>query len=187
MSVTTTNLIMGPATLYVGAFGATEPADAAVNSTPAASAWTDIGGTDGGIKLTVDQKYTELTVDQIVDRVGSRLTSRNFMVETNLAEPTLENLAYALNGGTAASGSGYKSFEPIYAANSASQPTYVALLFDGFAPNGFRRRVIVRKALSTDKVETAYDKNKQTFFSVTFTGHYVSSSIAPVHAVDQTS
>lgn len=184
MSIVTTNLIMGPATLYTAAFGAAEPADTDVNTTPAASAWTDVGGTDGGVKLVVDQKYTELQVDQVVDRVGSRLTSRDFTVETSLAEPTLANLSLALNGGTAATGAGFSSFEPNY-ASSATQPTYIALLIDGYAPDGKRRRVIVRKALSTDKVESTYTKDKQTFLTVKFTGHYVSSSIAPVHVADE--
>jgi hypothetical protein len=49
------------------------------------------------------------------------------------------------------------------------------------------RRVIVRKALSTDAVEIAYTKDKQTLYGVKFSGHYVSASIAPVHIVDQTS
>lgn len=186
MSVTTSNLIMGPATIYSGAFGATEPADTAVNTTPAASAWTDMGGTDGGLKMTVDPKYTELKVDQIVDRVGSRLVSREFTLETNLAEPTLENLSIALNGGTIATGSGFKSLEPNY-ASSATQPTYIAVMLDGYAPSSFRRRVIIRKALQTDKSAISYEKDKQTFIPVTFTAHYVSSSIAPVHVVDQTS
>jgi hypothetical protein len=184
MSVTATNVIMGPGTLYTGAFGATEPADAAVNTTPQASAWTDLGGTDGGVKVGIDQTYTELQVDQIVDRLGSRLTKRDTMVSTNLAEPTLENLSVALNGGTAASGSGFKSFEPDY-ATSATQPTYIAILVDGFAPSQKRRRIIVRKVLSTAKVDSEYTKDKQTFFPVEFTAHYVSSSIAPFKQVDE--
>jgi hypothetical protein len=186
MSVTTTNLIMGPATLYSGAFGATEPADTAVNATPAVSAWTDVGGTDGGVKLDIDQKYTELSVDQVVDRVGSRLTKRDIVLSTNLAEATLENLSLALNGGTAASGSGFKSFEPNY-ATSATQPGYIAALLDGYSPGQFRRRVIVRKVLSTAKVGTEYTKDKQTFFPVEFTAHYISASIAPFKVIDQTS
>lgn len=184
MAVTVTNLVMGPADLYKGAFGAAEPADTAVNTTPAASAWTDIGGTDGGLKLSVDQKYTELKVDQLVDRVGSRLTSREFMLETNLAEPTLANLSLALNGGTQATGAGFANYDPLY-ASSATQPTYTALLFDGYSPNSKRRRVIVRKTLSTDKVDTSYEKDGQTFLPVKFTGHYVTSSIAPIHVVDE--
>lgn len=186
MSVTATNVIMGPGTLYTGAFGATEPADTAVNTTPQASAWTDVGGTDGGVKFGIDNTYTELQVDQVVDRLGSRLTKRDFVVSTNLAEPTLANLSIALNGGTAATGSGFASFEPNY-ATSATQPTYVAVLLDGFAPSQFRRRVILRKALSTAKVDSEYTKDKQTFFPVEFTGHYVSASIAPFKVVDQTS
>jgi hypothetical protein len=173
--------------LYTGAFGATEPLDTAVNTTPAASSWTDVGGTQDGVKLTIDQSYSELEVDQIVDRVGSRLTKRNFTIETSLAEPTLTNLSLVLNGGTSASGAGYASFEPSF-ASSATQPTYKALLFDGWAPGGnWNRRIILRKSLSTDATEIGYTKDKQTLFGVKFSGHYVSASIAPLHVVDQTS
>ena len=86
MAVTTTNLIMGPADLYIGSFGATEPLDTAVNVSPAASSWTDLGGTQDGVKLSVDQTYTPLEVDQIVDEPGARLTKRMFTIETNLAD-----------------------------------------------------------------------------------------------------
>lgn len=186
MSVTTTNLIMGPATLYLGDFGATEPTDTTVNSAPAASAWTDLGGTQDGVKLTIDQTYTDLEVDQVVDVAGARLTKRLFTVETNLAEPTLENLKYILNDGTAASGSGYKSFEPTY-ASSATQPTYRAVLLDGYGPNQLRRRFIIRKCLSNDKVESTYKKDSQTLFTVKWSGFFVTSGIAPFKLIDATS
>lgn len=185
MSVTTTNLIMGPATLYIGNFGATEPADTAVNGTPAASAWTDLGGTQDGAKMAVDQTYTDLEVDQIVDVAGARLTKRLFTIETNLAEPTLENLKYLLNDGTAASGTGFKSFEPVY-ASSATQPTYRALILDGFSPNQLRRRFIIRKCLSNDKVESTYKKDGQTLFTVKWSGFYVTAGIAPFKTIDET-
>ena len=186
MSVTATNLILGPATLYTGLFGATEPLDTAVNTTPAASAWTDCGATDGGVKLTIDQKFTELTVDQVVDSLGRRLTQREIMVDTNLAEPTLANLSMAMNGGTQATGAGYASLDPLN-VTSATQPTYIAVILDGYAPNGFRRRVIIRKCLNTSSIQSAYAKDKETYIPVTFNGHYVSSSITPFHVVDQTS
>ena len=186
MAVTTTNLIMGPADLYIGTFGATEPLDTAINTTPAASSWTDLGGTQDGVKLTVDQTYTPLEVDQVVDEVGGRLTKRLFTIETNLAEATLENLKYLLNDGTAASGAGYKSFEPVY-ASSATQPTYRAVILDGYAPGQFRRRYIIRKCLSNDKVESTYKKDGQTLFTVKWQGFYVSSVIAPFKLIDATS
>lgn len=186
MSITATNLILGPGTLYSGAFGAVEPADASVNTTPAASAWTDMGATDGGVKLTIDQKFTELTVDQVVDSLGRRLTQREIMVDTNLAEPTLANLSLAMNGGTAATGSGYATLDPLN-VTSATQPGYIAVILDGYAPAGFRRRVIIRKSLNTSSIQSAYAKDKETYIPVTFAGHYVSSSITPFHVVDQTS
>ncbi|MFI8351328.1 hypothetical protein [Streptomyces sp. NPDC085596] len=187
IAVTTTNLVQGPATLYSGAFQAAEPPDTAVNTAPPASSWTDVGGTQDGVKLSIDQSYSELEVDQVVDRVGSRLTKRDFTIETSMAEVTLGNLSLALNGGTSASGAGYASFDPSF-ASAATQPNYKALLFDGWAPgaNPFIRRVILRKSLSTDAVELAYTKDKQTVYGVKFSGHYVSASISPLHIVDQT-
>lgn len=186
MAVVATNLIMGPADLYIGNFGAIEPLDTAVNTTPAASAWTDLGGTQDGVKMTVDQTYTALEVDQIVDEAGARLTKRLFTIETNLAEATLKNLRYLLNDGTAASGAGFESYEPVY-ASSATQPTYRAVILDGYAPNQLRRRFIIRKCLSNDKVETTYKKDGQTLFSVKWQGFYVSPSIAPFKTLDATS
>lgn len=186
MTVTVTNLIMGPATLYIGEFGATEPTDTTINDTPAASAWTDLGGTQDGAKMTIDQTYTALELDQVVDEAGARLTKRVFTIETNLAEPTLENLKYLLNDGTAASGAGFKSFEPIY-ASSATQPTYRAVLLDGYSPQQFRRRFIIRRCLSNDKVESTYAKDKQTLFTVKWQGFYVSAGIAPFKTIDATS
>jgi hypothetical protein len=185
LSVNTANLIQGPATLYSGLFGATEPLDTAVNTTPQASAWTDLGGTQDGVKLSVDQTYGELEVDQITLRVGSRLTKQDFTIETSLAEATLENLALTLNGGTSASGSGWKSFDP-NVTSSATQPNYFACLFDGYAPSQYRRRVIGRKMLNTDSVEIAYTKDKQVLIPAKFAGHYVSGSVTPFHIIDQT-
>src|ERR1044072_1848137 len=185
MSVTVTSLIQGPGTLYSGAYGATEPTDTAVNTTPASSAWTDLAGTQDGVKLSVDQTYSELEVDQITLRVGSRLTKQDFTIETSLAEATLENLSLTLNGSTSASGAGWKSFDP-NVTSSATQPNYFAVILDGYAPNQFRRRIIGRRMLNTDSVELAYTKDKQTLIPAKFAGHYVSASITPFHIIDQT-
>lgn len=189
MSVTVTNLALGPAVFYMGAFGAVEPLDTAVNLVPPSSAWTDLGGTMGGLTVSIDQQYTELQVDQLVDSVGRRLTKREFLFTTQLAELTQTNLSNALNGSTTSSGAiggggTYNTIEPLF-ATSATQPTYVALIVDGYGINSFRRRTIMRKALSTAKVDQVSAKDKQTVYTTTWNGHYVSSSIAPIHVVDQ--
>jgi hypothetical protein len=197
VATTVTNLVQGPATLYIGAFQAVEPLNGAVNSTPQASAWSDLGGTNDGAEISVNQEYKELEVDQVVDIPGRRLVKRDMSVKTNLAEPTLQNLLYALNdvngGSLGASGAGFSGYyEPAF-TDSATQPTYRALIVHGWAPGGSgaggttskRRMVILRKVLSSDNVEFAYKKDTQTMFSVTWSVHYVSSSTAPFKIVDE--
>lgn len=192
MAVNPINLVMGPATFYVGAFGTTEPTDANVATAPG-SGWTDVGGTDGGVIFEIDGTYTDLNVDQIVMAVGSRLTELKPMVTATLSEITLTNLNQALNNiGTTGSGTGYSSLD-INAGSSATQPSYSALIIDGWAPANAstgaseRRRVIVRKVLSQPKVKLAYDKKTQQGLETSFGVYYVSSTLAAVHIVDATS
>ena len=198
MATTVANLVQGPATVYIGTYDGTtarEPANGDVNTTPASSAWTDVGGTTDGVEISINQEYKELEVDQVVDIPGRRLVKRDMSVKTNLAEPTLQNLLYALNdangGSLGASGTGYSgTYEPAF-TDSATQPTYRAVLLHGWAPGegstsqSKRRMVHLRKVLSSDNVEFAYKKEDQTVFSVTWSVHYVSSSIAPFKIVDE--
>jgi len=184
MSVDITNLTMGPGTIYTAAYQAAEPSDSQVNTTPAASAWTDVGGTTDGSTVTINQEYTELMVDQIVDIPGRRLTKRDTQLATNLAEPTLTNLVLALNGGSiVTTGSSHSVYEPA-SDTSATQPTYIALIMDGFTTASRRRRVVGRRALSIESVGVAYKKDEQTVFPVTWSMHYVSSSLKPFKVVD---
>ncbi len=190
MAVTVANLVQGPATLYIGAFNAAEPADNAVATAPSSAAWTDLGGTVDGAEITIKQEYKELEVDQVVDIPGRRLVKRDMMVKTKLAEPTFENLVYALNDGTTATGTGYKNFTPAF-TDSATQPTYRALILHGWAAaaggsgQSKRRMVILRRVLSSDDVELSYMKDKQTLLTVTWSVHYVSNNTAPFKIVDE--
>lgn len=178
MTVTSTNLIQGPATLYHGDFGATEPAD--VDTTPA-TGWTDLGGTKGGVSLIVNDTYGVLEVDQIVYEVARRRTKRVVQIKTSLAEATLENLAIATNN-TAPSSSKMVGDDGL----TAFAPDYSAVILDGIAPSALRRRVTARKVLATESVESAYKKDDQTLIPVTFTIHWVSAAIKPFDVEDAT-
>lgn len=185
------NIVMGPATLYVGALGVITamPADTTVNSVPASGAWRDAGGTDGGVTFDITPKFSPLVADQIVDTIDERLTSRAIMVTTTLAETTLANLALALNSTAGASGAGFASLEPDYGPY-ASQTQKISLLVDGWAPAvvpNARRRLYLPRCQQTGKIAPVYDKTKQVGFSVQFVAYYVSTTQAPYHIVDQTS
>ena len=195
-AITSSNLVLGPANLYIAPYGsATEPTDASVTPngwlTPPSSPWTDVGGTEGGVSFEVDTKYTDLTVDQIIMNVGSRLTELSMMVTTKLSEVTLGNLTNALNSITSASsGTGYSTLD-ITVTSAASQPSYAALMIYGWAPftsggTPALRRIIVRKVLSQAKVALMYDKKTQASYGVTFNSYFVSNSINPVHIADAT-
>lgn len=195
IAVNASNLVLGPARLYVAAFGSTEPTDASVTpngpTTPPSAPWTDVGGTDGGVMFEVDNTYTDLQVDQLTMNVGARLTAMKMTVTTKLAEMTLTNLQTALNSiGTSSSGSGYSTLD-IPVGSTSTQPSYAALIIDGWAPTlssgaAALRRVIVRKVLSQVKATLSYDKKTQQSLDCTFTAYYVSNSINPIHIVDQT-
>lgn len=186
-------VIQGAGRMYTGLFSATaafEPALTAVNVAPQASAWTFSGFTSDGITVTIDQTFSEMRVDQLADRVGTKMTERQLSLATNLAEATLENFTLGLNSGTITTGSGYKLYEPVYDGTEL-QPIYIATLFDGYAPSSAagvskRRRIIIRRAISTENVEMAYQKDNLTLVPVTFTSHYVSDTVAPFRFIDET-
>lgn len=175
MVVTATNLIQGPAVVYRGVFGATEPI---LTATPT-TGWTDCGATKDGVELSIENEWSEMTVDQIIDVVGRRKTGRKVSIKTILAEATLANLASAAALPAPAS-------SIITADNDLSgfAPSYDAIILDGIAPGGFRRRIILRKVLATDSVGTAYKKDDMTVVPVTWSLHYVTSSIAPFIITD---
>ncbi len=195
MAVNSSNLVLGPARLYVAPTGSTEPTDSSVTpngtTTPPSSPWTDVGGTEGGVTFEVDSTYTDLEVDQVIMSVGARLTDLKMQVTAKLSEVTLANLNTALNSiGQTTQGTGYETLD-IQVTSAASQPTYAALIIDGWAPltsggASALRRIIVRKVLAQSKVTLVYDKKNQASYDCTWQVYFVSDSINPVHIVDQT-
>ena len=185
---------MGPGVIYTAPFGTAEPAYAAI-TTPPDAPWTDVGGTADGtsVLLEVEHTLTDIMVEQLVDPVGARVSKRVIQVTVAMEEATLANLNLAMNQLTTIStGSGYSVLDPLTSPTS-TQPSYTAVILDGFAPTtgttevSCRRRLIVRKALSTSKIDFEYEKSKPTIFNTTWTGYFVSSSVAPFEVVDQQS
>lgn len=186
MSSNPANLVQGPAVIYYGAYQATEPADSAVGTAPSSAAWTDFGGTDEGLTLSIGREFSELTIDQVLYVMATQPTKVDPQIKTNLAEATLTNLSKAMNGGTVTTSSGWSSYDPDITENNF-QPTYYALIVDGWAPGSAkRRRVIVRRALSIESIEAAFKKDGKFMYPVTWRAHYVSSTVAPIHVVDAT-
>lgn len=184
------SLVMGPATVYVADFETLEPLDSEISSTPVGN-WLDIGTTLDGVVMTVKHDFESPEVMQKYDKTASRLKRRHITVDMKMAEPTLINMLYALNSGELVGGSGYTSYSPPF-LDRATPLTYRAVIIDGWAP-GFsevtgqhrRRRVILRKCLSTEDTSMSYTKDKLTAQNVTWTVHRVDGEIPPLKVIDE--
>jgi hypothetical protein len=192
--ITASNIVMGPASVYTAPSGTTEPAWTAITSPPAAP-WTDVGGTADGtsVLLEVETSLTDIMVEQLVDPVAGRVSKRVIQVTLALEEATQQNLNLAMNQMTTiTTGAGYSVLDVLTTPTSL-QPPYTAIIIDGFAPTtgttevSCRRRLIVRKCLSTSKVDLEYEKTKPTIYSTTWTGYWISTLVSPFEIIDQTS
>ena len=195
MAIDVTNLCGGPATLYYGVFGSMEPLYSAITSPPNPAVWTDVGMTADGtaVLLEIDNTYTHYSAEQVVDPIAGRLSKRVIQVTATLQEATLQNIQLALNQlATISQGSGYSVLDPL-TGSSATQPTYTALLIDGWAPTtgttetACRRRTVIRRSLSGSKIDHEWEKTKPVTYQTTWTGFYISGSVPPYEITDQTS
>jgi hypothetical protein len=181
MPVDVSDLTVGPSELWIKPYlnAAAEPA---TPTTVFAAGWVFLGATDGGVNITVAQSFEQQYVDQTADPLASTPNERTIQIETTLTRVTLANLKIILNGGNiTAAGSGASStetFEPITDL-VANDPTYYAICARGKAPSGQHRDVFGRRVLVTDDVSYTAGKTDKSAFSVTWTGHYVSTSVGP--------
>lgn len=195
--VNSNNLLVGPVNIYIGAFGATWPADNTITpngmaTPPPAPPWLPVGGTTGDAKVTGKPEYMHLDVDQLMLAPGARQTGLAVTVGTTLSEATLSNMNLAMNNmGVFAQQQGYSTLD-FYVPPPAINPNYIALILDGQAPASalgapMRRRWIVPKVLNEDGWgDIQYSKKTQQGFAVQWTVFWVSSTIQFIHIVDQT-
>jgi hypothetical protein len=104
---TPSNVTLGPGQVYVAPLGTAEPTDA---STALIAAYRDVGYTEGGTTFNYALTIENVTVDQELDPIARKVTSRDASVTFTMAEATGKNLALALNVGADATVS--TGFEP---------------------------------------------------------------------------
>lgn len=85
-------ILTGVGRLYLAVPGTVFPA---VNVTPPAP-WRDLGVTQDGIAVKLDEKVTEVYVDQETAPLKASRSEETLVIEATLAETTLENLADVL-------------------------------------------------------------------------------------------
>lgn len=167
------NVLVGVANLYLGVAalpGQTEtpdPADTLAFDEAWLSPWYHPGYTDKGVVFNFDRKEKRHQVEEISAPVIISTEVSTMKISVGLAEATLENLMYAAGGGAitevvAATGvMGKKTLK------LSEDLKVVKLGFEGKNPQGFYRRVIIPRVVSTGKIKTEYDrsKNKQVYMA----------------------
>jgi hypothetical protein len=85
MAITTTNIVVGEATVAIGESGT------------AFASCTDVGATIDGVELSWEPDMVDIEVDQFGDAAKVIQSRVKVMMKTTLAEATLRNLAHAWN------------------------------------------------------------------------------------------
>src|SRR5882672_7475617 len=97
MARTTTEVLIGPGTLYLADVATAFPADP---SAAPAGAWADIGYSEDGWAFSVNRTIDPSAVAEELDDIDVLQSARNIHVMGSAAQASIENFKTAMGGGT---------------------------------------------------------------------------------------
>lgn len=172
MAVTTSNIVVGEATVKTGTSNITMT-NAAFDSL------TDVGATTGGVEISWEPDMVDIEIDQYGDAAKVIQSKVKVIVKTTLAEATLNNLAMAWSYDNADAGADI--FMNTTAANTRTlhfgaqsvYPFEYALQVTGNAPGSTAsvtktRKFNTKRAVSFTTSMIAMKRSEATTFEVSF-------------------
>lgn len=183
------NIIIGAAALYISAKDSTDGSWGSGPSLPAAPSsgnsfttaldaattdWRHTGFTTEGLEVSYEPDYGEVEVDQLLDSAKLFKQSMKVMVNTTLAESSLENLLVAWGQQSATLTSTSSTTELGIAAGAlGDEPVERALVAVGPGPKtaaGAKRERVyhARRVLSVESSAHSVKRNEATVFPVSF-------------------
>jgi hypothetical protein len=175
------NILVGAAALYVGTTTAVAPVLTANNPAgpvvAAATGWSQVGYTDGGVEVSYEPAYTDITVDQLLDSAIIFKSGMKVMVNTTLSEATLENLLIVWGAQTGdLTTSGSDRTLQISAGNLGDFPVERQLIFVGPGPRvdisgntAHKERVYsINRAIQTNTTAHSLKRDAATTLPVSF-------------------
>lgn len=178
--VNTSQMMVGPGRLRWAPVG-TDDTQVVAAYTPNWTGWTDVGSTDGGVKMSIAKNYANHTVDQVADWVASSITERHVTVQTSVVESgDLSKISLLNNGGTTTPSfnPSWDKYEPVVDL-IATQETYIMLGLEGKALDGKRAIIVARRVLNVDSIAFEFKKDGKTMLGLSFAGHYVNDTTPP--------
>jgi hypothetical protein len=174
MAVTTSNIVVGEATVKTGTSNITMT-NADFDSL------TDVGATQGGLEISWEPDMVDIEIDQYGDAAKVIQSKVKVMVKTTLAEGTLNNLATAWSYDNATGGESIKANNAGDGANTktllfGSQGVYpfeYALQVTGYAPGSTAsvtktRKFNTKRAVSMTTSMLSMKRAEASVFEVSF-------------------
>jgi hypothetical protein len=149
--------------MYIGAEGTSGPADTVPFGTDWSTgipAWYHPGYSQDGLTLQVDRKEKRHKVDEISSPAVITVDETTMKVLFKFAEATLENLRYAVGGGTITTVAASTGVIGKKTLKISENLDVVTLGFEGKNPQGFFRRVVIPRVVSVGKIKTEWDRSK---------------------------
>lgn len=149
-TVDASKVIVGPAEVKVGAYGAAE------------GACTSIGATDGGVMVASELEFFDVEVDQANNEIDSKLVRRRLRFSTDMAQATLANMALAMGlPASAVSGSTLSV--------GLQLPEHKTLWIIGPGPDGTVLKYHIFKGKVQGSSEASFRKNEKTLIPIEIT------------------
>ena len=161
------NVLVGIANMYLGPVGTPGPPDTLAFDDAWATPWYHPGYSDKGLVLNFDRKEKRHGVEEISNPLLITTDSSTMKVSIGFAEATLENMRYAMGGGTISTQAAAVGVIGKKTLVLSEDLEVVSLGFEGKNPQGFYRRVLIPRVVSTAKLKTEFDrsKNKQVYMA----------------------
>lgn len=136
----------------------------------------DLGKTEGGVTLSVEESYQALNTDQDGETpVDETITGTNVTVTGNLADISLENMAFALKE-EVVDGS-YVKITPNSGTSLLSNAKEIVIkpYVDGVPTTDEKKMILIPKAGIRASMSLQYDDSNQRVINFTLTGYPDSS------------
>ena len=161
------NVLVGLANMYLSPLGTVDPADTLAFNEAWLNPWYHPGYSDKGLTLMFDRKEKRHMVEEVSNPLVITTESSSFKVQIGFAEATLENFMHAAGGGTISTQAAAVGVIGKKSLTLSEDLKVIKVGFEGLNPQGFYRRVIIPRVVSTGKIKTEYDrsKNKQVYMA----------------------
>lgn len=175
------NILVGAAAFYITdeadavastlsalavAGSANKRAEEVINTT---GTWTTPGYTDGGVEVSYEPTYGDVTVDQLLDSAVTFKSGMKVTVNTTFSEATLENLVVVWGQNTSSKSGDVLDIE---GGQLGDFPTERALAFVGPGPrtaSGLVQRVyLIERAIQTSTTAHSLKRDAATTLPVSF-------------------